>query len=357
MTLTGLFASRSEIAGVVPFSVLRKAGQPFLYLPGQSRAAACALQLYPAQTPPARLAKSVLRAAFQVHLPVPLERVSVPMDAGDAFVRFLSKLAGGKPVIAILAGNPDAEGRRFTILVFTDDGTPRAVVKAGNTEAARRLIAREEEFLRAVPESLRRGLPVVRDSFASGDVRAMAMDFVAGDSPRGLVRERLASLLSSWLNPATRVSLGEIPAWQRLMQHDSSLAKLSSQRVAPAMMHGDFAPWNVKVSSRDGAWTVLDWDRGERVGVPGWDWFHFEIQNAVLVRRWPAGKLAAWVAGLLGSVEFRQYGERAGIWDCREELVEAYLIYAAEVLRPTEGAGRLRELRAQLALARGGGRR
>jgi len=360
--LDGLFSSRPGPAESVSFSVLRKAGEPFLYLPRPAQAAACAMRLYPAQTPVARLAKAVLRAAFQGNLPVPLERTTLPMDTGHPFVRFLSKLSGTKPVVAILAGNPEAEGRRFTILVFAGDGTPRAVVKAGTTAAARALVEREESFLRSVPESLRRGLPVVREGFSSDEVRAMVLDYVAGDSPRGPVRERLASMLGSWLDTNGETSLSEIPVWQRLVARceaeHSFLAELGSRRVVPAMMHGDFAPWNVKVSPRDGAWTVLDWELGERMGVPGWDWFHFEIQHAVLVRRWPVAELSRLIVRLLESAEFRDYATRARIAEIARPLAAAYLLYCVEIWRPTAGLERLRSLLAeQLALARGEGRR
>jgi len=53
-------------------------------------------------------------------------------------------------------------------------------------------------------------------------------------------------------------------------------ARRCRSRVYPALTHGDFAPWNVKVSRRQ--WTVLDWERGELAGRAGWDWFHFVMQ-------------------------------------------------------------------------------
>ena len=67
------------------------------------------------------------------------------------------------------------------------------------------------------------------------------------------------------------------------------MRELAEAVFHPALAHGDCAPWNAKISN--GACTLLDWERGELAGIPGWDWFHFVIQPAVLVRHEPVMKL------------------------------------------------------------------
>ena len=104
-------------------------------------------------------------------------------------------------------------------------------------------------------------------------------------------------------------------------------------------MHGDFTPWNVKVAN--GRWTVLDWERGERAGVPGWDWLHFVLQPAVLVQREPLDQTLTRLERLFVSAEFIRYARRAKIIGQEWLLTAAYVIFSLRVTRQTEGAARL----------------
>ena len=127
------------------------------------------------------------------------------------------------------------------------------------------------------------------------------------------------------------------------------LQRLPGRTVPATLQHGDFAPWNIKVSPASGAWTVLDWERGELAGIPGWDWFHYVLQPAILVERLPVAGLVQRMEGLLRSEAFLAYAERAGIRGCERELALAYLIHAAEVIKPAEGLAATNELRRALA--------
>jgi hypothetical protein len=98
----------------------------------------------------------------------------------------------------------------------------------------------------------------------------------------------------------------------------------------------------VKVSR--GVWTALDWERGELACVPGWDWFHFVMQPAVLVRRERTDALLARFENLLASPEFASYAQRAKIAGHERALALAYLAHCTRVLKQTDGAGRVAEL-------------
>ena len=337
----------------VQMRLVRKAGRPFLLLPAQPRPAAATMDLYPAQTGRARMARTLLRCLLRASLPLGTERVSLAFSPGEAFVRFLSSLAGEQaealPVLGILAGNPATEGQRFLLLVFDASQRPVAVVKAGLSPRARALVEREERFLAAVPEKAV-AVPRLRAKFESPRLRALALDFVRGDSPRPRDEAALPPLLAAWVNATRTVALSDTPDWMRLHEAASASGlfsavarQLSGRRVHPAMHHGDFTPWNIKVSPT-GAWTVLDWERGELTGIPGWDWFHYVIQSAILVGRLPTSALMQRVEGLLGSEAFQRYAERAGIRGCERALVLAYLLHVAEVIKPSEGLARTREL-------------
>ena len=330
----------------VQMRLLKKGGRPFLLLPGQPRQAAATMALYPAQTGRARTARAVLRWLLKASLAPRSEKVTLVVAAGDPFAEWLSSLAGQPtqrlPLLGILAGNPMSEGQRLLLLVFDARQRPSAVVKAGLSERARALVEQEESFLAAVPRGTK-GVPRLRATFKAAHLRALALDFFGGDSPRPEDEAVLPGLLESWIDPNKRIALSDTPDWQRLEQagtgkspFPSIASQLRGRTIAPVIQHGDFAPWNIKVSA-GGEWTVLDWERGQLAGIPGWDWFHYVIQSAILVRRLATPALIERVEGLLASPAFRQYTVRASMEGCERDLMRAYLLHVVEVIRPSEG--------------------
>lgn len=349
-----LFASDAGGASAaVSLRILRRGGVPFLYLPTRNRAAAQALDLYPAQTFKARLAKSVLRLAFRFALLTHGGGSPFALSQEDPFFCYLVSTAGQpvghQPDFAVLAGNPQAPGRRFVFLLFDAAGHPMAVVKAGSSARAQELINHEAALLNEFGDKLC-GFPKLRDQFGSGKVVAFATDFIVGESPKSENPPELEKIFSSWLDSSREVLVREIPAWQRLHQscNSDSLRRLDELKVHPTLMHGDFAPWNVKVA--DGCWTVLDWERGERVGIPGWDWFHFIVQPAVLVQREKTEQILGRLEQLFASAEFGRYAKRAGISGWEWPLATAYVNYCLRVTQQTEGAARLESLLSALEL-------
>lgn len=93
---------------------------------------------------------------------------------------------------------------------------------------------------------------------------------------------------------------------------------------------------------------ALDWERGQLSGVPGWDWFHFVVQSAVLVKKLSGPALRGELETLLRSEDFSAYANRCGIAGDEQELALAYLLYNVEVLKPSEGRAEIRALLEQL---------
>ncbi len=348
-----------EAAGTtVVLHLVRRGGEPLLLLPARGAQAARSLALYPAQSARARAAKALLQLALRFGLKPGLETVRLPVATNDGFAAFLSTTAGlsaGRlPDFAVLAGNPRAPGRRFVLLLFGADGSPASVVKAGVSEPARQLIAREAEFLQRAPPNLP-GLPALRGTFHQPGTRAFALDFIDGSTPHPDDSRQLRELLGAWLRTDHRVALAQLEPWRRLVAAGqesplpAGLQTLAGARIHPALTHGDFAPWNVKVSQ--GRWTVLDWERGEPAGIPGWDWFHFELQPAVLVRREGTTALLSRFERLLESADFAGYAQQAGMGEHGRALALAYLAGCTRVTRQTEGGDQVRALE-QAAAAR-----
>jgi hypothetical protein len=316
----------------VEMRLLKKRGRPFLLLPGQPRPAAATMDLYPAQTARARAARTLLRCLLRMSLPLGTEKVSLTVSPDDPFARLLSSLAAepgpGLPALGILAGNPGSAGQRFLLLVFNGNQIPVVVVKAGLSEQAKALIEKEESSLAAAPASTM-ALPRLRATLQLPRLRALALDFFAGDSPRPEHEGALPPLLESWINPNRQMTVSDTPDWARLEAacagndlFPAVAAQLCGRTIGSAIHHGDLAPWNIKVSPA-GEWTVLDWERGELAGIPGRDWFHYVIQSAIMVEHLPTAALVQRVETLLKSAAFRQYATRGGIAGCERALVLA----------------------------------
>lgn len=335
----------------VVLDLVRRQGEPWLLLPAPPSLAVRALALYPAQSPKARGARLALRLALRLGLKPRMERTHLACSPSDPFVEFLRRTADLPPPqplhLAVLAGNPRAAGRRFVVLVFGREGRAAAVVKAGVSASAQALITREQEFLRGAPEAAP-ARPRLRESFQSPKVRALALDYFDGDTPRPGEAAELQRIMHGWLDRDRWVSVRELSIWPRLLGADAAgtlppqVHALGEAKLRPSLFHGDFAPWNIK-SSR-GRWTVLDWERGELVGPPAWDWFHFTLQPALLVRGEPPTALWARFETLLRTPEFMDYARAAGGADQMRWLGIAYLAYCLHVTRQTEGAESLRRL-------------
>lgn len=320
--------------------LLRRQGRALLLLPGKADLAAASWELYPAQSRKARWMRSLSKFLLRFGLNAGLEKLSLRIDESDPLYGYLAQTAGVAAAdleFAMLAGNPNTAGQRCIFLLFTARGQPAAVVKAGTGTAAVELIERERAFLAGVPVNLP-GLPRLRSSFREDAIAALAVDFFPGTTPDPNEWESAGKLLTAWVFPARTVPIQELPLWTRLLQtmnFPGEFKALGAAVVSPALFHGDFAPWNIKVIG--GNWTVLDWERGELVGLPLWDWLHFVIQPMVLVERADTASILKKLELLFEFPRFKDYTALTRIQGLEKQLTRAYVSYCLNVLRPSEG--------------------
>jgi hypothetical protein len=336
------FAPAADGDVLVPMRLLRRGGKPFMLLPMHASAAGVVLSLYEPQRALARAAAVMSSAITRLGL-VPGEATFARVPAPLA--QRLREATPDKqlPPFGALLGNPNTPGRRFVILTCLATGSAACVIKAGFTPEARTLIQREAEFLVEAGRS-QPGLPSVRALRIEGGCAAFTLDFVAGRSPQRSDDGALPALLGAWMDRERTIRVIETAAWRELAIQAGGQelfhalnTRLGSARVHPALQHGDFAPWNVKVGA-DGRWLVLDWERGEAAGLPLWDWLHYVIQRELLVARRDMAGAADIVATMLDSAEFKEYTAHAGCAGLERDLTLGYLLHLTEVLRPTEGA-------------------
>lgn len=144
------------------------------------------------------------------------------------------------------------------------------------------------------------------------------------------------------------MDIASFPQWRRFVASGGSFPKelrpkLESVRVKPVIFHGDFAPWNLRVDSNNRL-MVLDWERGEDQGIPGWDWFHYVVQTSILVHKEKAEDTFRRIVRLLKTPEFINYARHAGFGTNGLLLFAGYLGYTAHSGQ-SEGGQKLVELR------------
>lgn len=333
------------------FRLVTKRGLPLLLLPLQSKIAARTLELYPAQTFLARSFKVALSLSIRGHLPTALPTVELPFSANAPIPDFIRRCASGDREFGILLGNANAPGRRWILMIFDADGRPWQILKTGVSPRARELIRAEAAILSKFSPSAG-CFPVLRDTLET-EISAVCMDYAPGCTPRAA--ELVGQTLTRWLRPEEKRMISDFPAWQRVRNSDAQPAmitdvenELDSTPLTPALSHGDFAPWNIREDN--GKWTVLDWERGEESGMPGWDWLHFHIQKDVLVLKKSAPHVWDSTIRLMKSQSFRNYSAAAGISGKDRSILQSYLLHAIHVNRQTEGIETLKHL---LAISRG----
>lgn len=332
--------------------MLRRGDQPWLLLPSAAAPARLALDLFQAQTLKARSAKHLMKLALRCGWFPCAESVTVARTGTQPWETFLHQLAGGIdfPMLASLAGNPAVDGRRLVFLVFDSQNQPRWVVKVGSGERSVRLIDKEISILKSLPPGTP-SVPIVRGELSQIGCRAFAMDFFPGTAPRVQSNATPGSVLNQWIERHRETPLESLPALQQLAVlsrqeawFDSWWRRIAPVNVHPVIMHGDFAPWNIRVKPSSVDWTVVDWERGDLTGVPTWDWFHFVIQPEILVRRRSTAAVVERVDRLLNSDEFIKYAQATKSRGYERDLLLAYLAHAVHVIRPAEGLAATQQL-------------
>jgi hypothetical protein len=101
---------------------------------------------------------------------------------------------------------------------------------------------------------------------------------------------------------------------------DRIIASLRQFEVPTTIVHGDFAPWNLRL--HDGRIGAFDWEYAEPSGLPLMDEMHYRLQCGWLLENWLPGHAAQCLAEMAG--EHRLGLSSASI----EAIAAAYLLDA-----------------------------
>jgi len=286
-------------------------------------------------------------------------RVRFNFSENAEIVRFLSEQSGvpvkDLPAPAIkFGGGVGGQKSRLVILACDQTQRPIKVIKLGLDAAGRADTDREADLLEKLPANTI-GCTRMTGRLKTSDLSAFATDFFPGESPENDLGMEL--LFQSWLNPGEPVPIETLGIWSDLENTVGKIAPsawevlrplLAGKKIRTTLYHGDFAPWNVRAINSQNL-QAFDWERGELQGVPGWDWFHFVVQTAVLAQRRSVVRVAAEVEELLKSPRFQKYAQAAEIELIARPLVLAYLLHHRWVIQPIDGAKQTEELYELLA--------
>jgi len=219
--------------------------------------------------------------------------------------RLVTDLTGEqKPVFSLLLGTP-GPFRKLTIQVMRPTGEILGYIKIALTEAAIARVCQEAAMLQRLSTFpvLRPYIPRIIYSSewqggyllfqSSGPLRVGPVEFGPPhqqflqtlwsvhqvEKPGCRFVEEITSRwqkIDSLLNPMLR-ELGE-RALERVRQ------SLSGTTVRCGIMHGDFAPWNTRLSDQKELF-VFDWESAVWEAPVSWDVCHFHVQIASLLKK------------------------------------------------------------------------
>ena len=139
--------------------------------------------------------------------------------------------------------------------------------------------------------------------------------------------------------------LASLPAWRTLTakaaETDPETWQVLDTELAGKVVRnphdpGDFAPQNHNNSHANEQQTNGQ-KSGQLYGVPGWDWFHFVVQTAIVTKQYPVERVAAEVGQMLHSEKFQKYANATGISGFVEPLFLAYLLHQKWVAKSCAG--------------------
>ena len=304
--------------------LLLRNGRGYLIPLAPRMAAAHALDLYNAQTGPARYAKGLLAAGLRFGVAQPFMRHVYLSDTSNAFsehvgdahlLEHLKEVIGLPDVhFAISLGTPGPH-RKPVFQVLTSKGSTIGYVKVGRNDTTNVLVQNEVQALRRLKADFLRSCtaPVVMHAgWWQGHFLCIQSppNGKLTVAPRTLVPsylaipDELAVIHTRW------IALRETVFWAALQQRIKKISNAYYLHILQKGMwtaetllgngplpfhysHGDFAPWNARTLNH--GLLLFDWEYAAAEAPPGYDLIHFAVQTAMLLNKWSPGQTCLWM--------------------------------------------------------------
>lgn len=300
LSLPSAAPSASEILGALGIDCRDEAEvpEPYLVIPGnwgprwlvpaQSQASASVLSTWRPYKIPSRLKWFALRMAAHAGVLQYVRSVSSVSVSREGALRWFERcgIRSQTGEMVILVGNPSPD-RKMVIFLLDDGHRIAAVLKVGLTESGGLSLLHEAETL----SKLERYNWAPKLLSVHPDLHAAAQSYVSGSTPDRRFRPEYMGLLCQMPRTGFSISLIDIadglakrlsPFKDEMNKQvpdllNRSLACLELDIAVPTMLvHGDFAPWNIRKSPTSG-YVLLDWEWADFTGLPCYDLLHFQF--------------------------------------------------------------------------------
>lgn len=321
-----------EVLSKIHVYCVNKKGYLLLALPSGRAAAKATQNLYQPQSFKARALMVIVSILIRLGLHKLLSSRSLTIRERSVF----SQMKCPPSEIGFLLGNPDAESRRAIILHAENGGF--LVDKVGLGDKAAMSVSSELGIINTLPDG-NVGLPVICGHQEEKTWVSYTTRYFTGRAPKASDQSRIISLLENWVTHSTTKKLGETKQWKQIEEytkkHDrhelySKIESASSLDVEVGVFHGDFAPWNIKLS-QGGDIHVMDWEYGCAEGPQGWDWLHYMIQQASLVNHMSTADILELCRSWAKSSEGTKLLDSIGWGGHTESWLGSYLVYSSWV--------------------------
>ncbi|HEX3355805.1 MAG TPA: phosphotransferase [Tepidisphaeraceae bacterium] len=211
----------------------------------------------------------------------------------------MAELFPGREIrLALSSGAPEpARNRKTSIAVIATDGTIVGFAKIAGSELSQQLLQDESQIL---PQLTRRGI-VAPELLFTGEVDGASLmlqkPLTGKPVPARFSENKQAFLHSLRSNQTLRASESNfiatlitriehlpIPRPELADALHESLATLDEMHVPSTVIHGDFAPWNLR--EHHGKIAAFDWEYADLDGLPLIDETHYRIQVGYLLEKW-----------------------------------------------------------------------
>jgi len=190
--------------------------------------------------------------------------------------------------IVILVGSPYLN-RKLIVFLLDDAHRIAAVLKVGLTAAGGASVLHEAEVLSKLEGHS--WAPKVLS--VHPDLRAAAQEYVHGFMPDRGFRPDYMNLLCQLPRSGSSRNLANLAA---AMANTLSPFRAELDKIAPdilnrslscldldiavptILVHGDFTPWNIRITPESGC-VLVDWEWADFDGLPGYDLFRFQFIN------------------------------------------------------------------------------
>lgn len=298
-----------------------------LGLPADREAAKLVSELYHPHRWKGRMLKSITHVliATYTHKLLPSFK---GLSGCEPEIDWLSQAAKAGTV-GFLGCNP-SHGLRC-ILSGTLPETGKAFIAKLGFDQGATAIQREADFLKSI-EGKYPGVIGVMDFQNGSDWNLLRLNYLGEEGIPSMADSRVRNLLESWISEE-KVSLGELP-WSRrlldLVSHNSAPAgwheKMENLTIHRALVHGDFAVWNLRLVN--GTIQAFDWEWGNENGVAGIDLAHGLRQEYSLVKAFPAKHAIAAILNSAQQPPWQSYLEKTGWKDHQEDWLRLGLLHS-----------------------------